>query len=309
MYFECLNNTPKDYISDLTLIDDTLNVIVTAWDGTLTLYACDANEQLLTMKHDHGLLCSTSSSGGRIFVGSVQGEVLEVDMESGKFRLVCDDSQLGVCAISTAGNHLVAGSWDGSIQVIDLKTGKVWYNKKFEDRKVLALDCNESKIVVAYTGGKLAVYDVKNMNIPVVRDSGLKFQCRDLKIMPSGDGYAQSSVDGRVAIEYFEDESSRFAFRCHRMNLSDTQFVFPVNTLAFSSREHLYTGGSDGRVFGWNLKTRKKSEELPKFDESVVRVVTNKKVLCVATADDSFKTSATVQGVEISPGQIYFTKL
>ena len=109
------------------------------------------------------------------------------------------------------------------------------------------MDCaDNNKLVVSLTGGKVAIYDLRNMIKPQIRESGLKFQTRDIKLMPAANGYVQSSLDGRVAVEYFDQESSRFAFRCHRMNLPDTQFVFPVNSLCFNSNDGtLYTGGSD----------------------------------------------------------------
>ncbi|SCU81835.1 LANO_0B04324g1_1 [Lachancea nothofagi CBS 11611] len=310
MHFECLQDSPKDYISSLLVLEKAPHVVATAWDGTLSLYDYEANELLLRMKHENGLLSSVWSACGKKYVGSVQGDILEVDLESERFELVSEEATLGICAMSSNSSNLVAGSWDGSLQMLDMRTGSIWHNEKLGNGKILALDSNDETVVVSYAGGKVVTYDQRNMNTPVIRDSGLKFQTRDIKLMPQGNGYVQSSLDGRVAVEYLNDESLRFAFRCHRMNLPDTQFVFPVNALAFSpTNGHLYTGGSDGKVFAWNLNTRKKSEELPKLDESVVRLAISSKVLCVATADDSFKTLATIQDAETQSGQIYFTKL
>ncbi|CEP61289.1 Bub3p LALA0_S02e11034g [Lachancea lanzarotensis] len=313
MKFESLIDSPKDYVSSLLVAPENPHLIVTAWDGTASLYDHEKNKLLERIKHDYGLLSSTWTLWGKICVGSVQGEVLEVDFESGKFDLMSEQATLGVNAMSSSNGNVVAGSWDGSLQVIDPRTSKVEYHQKrfSENRKVLALDSNEDIAVVAYTGGKVVVYDLRNMDQPVgTQDSGLKFQTRDIKLMPQGQGYAQSSIDGRVAVEYFDNESQRLAFRCHRMNLTDSQFVFPVNSLAFSSKTNrLYTGGSDGKVFAWNIETRKKTEQLLKTEESVVRLAAHDDMLFVAATDDSFKTMATVQDVEIPSSRIYFTKL
>ena len=46
-------------------------------------------------------------------------------------------------------------------------------------------------------------------------------------------GYVLSSVEGRVAVEYFdpspEAQSKKYAFKCHRTN----DAVYPVNAMAF----------------------------------------------------------------------------
>ncbi|SCU78516.1 LAFA_0A06986g1_1 [Lachancea sp. 'fantastica'] len=310
MQFESLLDSPKDYVSSLLVVPENPHLIVTAWDGTTSVYDYEKNKLLARLEHEYGLLSSTSTLGGKVCVGSVQGEILEVDFESAKFDLISDDATLGISAMSTSNGNVVAGSWDGNLQIVDPRKKQVVYQKRMENRKVLALDSNDDVAVVAYTGGKVAIYDFRNMDQPVIQESGLKFQTRDIKLMQQGQGYAQSSVDGRVAVESFDNESQRLAFRCHRMNLTDSQFVFPVNSLAFSSKTNrLYTGGSDGKVFAWNIETRKKTEQLLKTEESVVKLATHDDMLFVAATDDSFKTMATVQDVETPTSRIYFTKL
>lgn len=49
------------------------------------------------------------------------------------------------------------------------------------------------------------VYDVRKMSEPQQRrESSLKHQTRCIRTFPDGTGYALSSVEGRVAIEYFD---------------------------------------------------------------------------------------------------------
>lgn len=55
--------------------------------------------------------------------------------------------------------------------------------------------------------------------------------------MPNGQGYASSSIEGRVAVEFFDasDESQKrkYAFKCHRQAEGGVDVVYPVNALAF----------------------------------------------------------------------------
>ncbi|KAJ0801108.1 putative transcription factor WD40-like family [Helianthus annuus] len=50
-------------------------------------------------------------------------------------------------------------------------------------------------------------------------------------------GYALSSVEGRVAMEFFDlteaGQSKKYAFKCHRKSEAGRDIVYPVNTIAF----------------------------------------------------------------------------
>ena len=50
-------------------------------------------------------------------------------------------------------------------------------------------------------------------------------------------GYATASVEGRIAVEYFdpspESQSKKYAFKCHRQTINGEDHVWPVNALAF----------------------------------------------------------------------------
>ena len=159
------------------------------------------------------------------------------------------------------------------------------------------MDVDNERMVIATSRNKVRLFELplrpKDKGTEV--ESGLKYQARKVKLTPQGDGYVCSSLDGRVAVEYLEDESRKFAFRCHRLNLVDTSMVFPVNALSFRPNSNvLYTGGSDGSVSCWNLTSRKKVEQ----------------VLCVATSDDSFKTNATKdETFELQPSRLYIVFL
>ncbi|SCU80916.1 LAMI_0B04148g1_1 [Lachancea mirantina] len=311
MQFRKILDGPKDYISSLSLLSGCSHVLYTAWDGEMSIYDYENESKLVELRHDTALLSLCPTDDGKIYVGSVNGEVLEADLESGRFNLVSDIAQLGISTMCSYKNDLVVGSWDGSIQLIDTRSNNLAFRTSPSEHKVLSLDCVGDRVVAACTKGVVKIYDLRDRTEPRIRESGLKFQTRDLKVMPNGQGFVQSSIDGRVAVEFFEDDdSSRFAFRCHRMNLQDSQFVFPVNSVCFKPNSLvLFTGGSDGKVCSWNLETRKKIDELPKFDESVIKLACNGSILAVATGDDSFKTLATIEKLDLQPGSIYVSKL
>lgn len=82
------------------------------------------------------------------------------------------------------------------------------------------------------------------------RESSLKFMARDLRCMPAGDGYAMSSIEGRIAVEFFDPSSKvqalKYAFKCHRETVDvanqedDVEApydkVYPVHGVVFHPR-------------------------------------------------------------------------
>lgn len=61
-------------------------------------------------------------------------------------------------------------------------------------------------------------------------------------------GYAISSVEGRVAIEYFDgseqSQAKKFAFKCHRAKDGGEDVAHPVNAIAFQPTYGTFaTGG------------------------------------------------------------------
>jgi cell cycle arrest protein BUB3 len=50
-------------------------------------------------------------------------------------------------------------------------------------------------------------------------------------------GYALSSVEGRVAMEFFDmsdaGQAKKYAFKCHRKSEAGRDTVYPVNAIAF----------------------------------------------------------------------------
>ena len=55
--------------------------------------------------------------------------------------------------------------------------------------------------------------------------------------MPNGQGYVCGSIEGRVAVEYFDPDpqvqENKYAFKCHRKVVDGIDTIYPVNAIAF----------------------------------------------------------------------------
>ncbi|KAG2008949.1 other/FunK1 protein kinase [Coprinopsis cinerea AmutBmut pab1-1] len=123
------------------------------------------------------------------------------------------------------------------------------------------------------------IYDVRNMSKPMQeRESSLKYMTRSLAC------YATASVEGRIAVEYFdpspEVQEKKYAFKCHRQTVKEVDqasgkeqevdHVWPVNGLAFCPRYNTFaSAGSDGTVSIWDFKVKKRLRQYPKFPNPV----------------------------------------
>ena len=100
------------------------------------------------------------------------------------------------------------------------------------------MDAVQTKLVLGLAGRLVYIFDSRNLKEPMQkRESSLKYQTRCIRCFPHGDGYVISSIEGRVAVDYFDpseaSQSRKYAFKCHRENQNGAEIVFPVNAICF----------------------------------------------------------------------------
>lgn len=318
-----LPDAPNDIVSSIKFSPIYKHLLASSWDGMVHLYSTDphnnqAHTGALLEINTHAPVTDITwdgFTGKKAFLGNVDGEVKEIDLENSRATSVIgtkhDAGVQALTYIPESRGILVSGSWDKSIHYLDCRlengggTGSTAYHTKLPE-KVFAMDATANHVVVAMSNRLVHIYDIRNPTSPLqIRESGLKYQTRSLKCMPDGSGYAQGSIEGRVAIEYFDPspkiQAQKYAFKCHRVPCSDIDLVSPVNSLSFHKKYGtLFTAGSDCHVCLWDQSAKKRLRQYSKFDQSVVSLDTdykdNNSILAIATSDDSFKTVATLDG-------------
>ena len=77
------------------------------------------------------------------------------------------------------------------------------------------MDVAGPRVVVACAGRAVNIWDLRKMSEPEQRrESSLKYQTRAVRVFPDKTGYALSSTEGRVAIEYFDPSPEAQARKC-----------------------------------------------------------------------------------------------
>ncbi|SPO28495.1 related to mitotic checkpoint protein BUB3 [Ustilago trichophora] len=179
------------------------------------------------------------------------------------------------------------------------------------------------RLVIGMTGRHVYVYDLHPLKSAIDREqagekvaerdfhpdqrreSSLKFMARDLRCMPAGDGYATSSIEGRIAVEFFDpsakSQAMKYAFKCHRETVDGVMderdldsgphdVVYPVQGMAFHPRHGTFASlGGDAVISVWDAAAKKRIRQYPKLSASITAGAfdSSGKMLLVATGNDS----------------------
>ena len=190
---------------------------------------------------------------------------------------------------SATHNILVSASWDSTLHIHDLNSPSGTYSTIVLPSKPFSLSASPTKLVVAMANRALHIYELdtlaKATAQPTIvevepwqrRESSMKYMTRAIACMPNDAGYASSSIEGRVAVEWFDpsdaSQSRKYAFKCHRVVQDGQDIVYPVHALAFHPVHGTFaSGGGDGVVALWDGVAKRRIRQYQKFPASVAAI-------------------------------------
>ena len=140
------------------------------------------------------------------------------------------------------------------------------------------MDSAGELLVVGTAQRKVSIWDLRKIstNTPIEnRESNLKYQTRCIRCFPNKQGYVLSSIEGRVAVEFFdanpEIQKKKYAFKCHRAKEGAIENIYPVNAIAFHKQYGTFaTGGSDAFVNMWDGANKKRLCQFHQYEISVI---------------------------------------
>lgn len=255
-------------------------LLASSWDRQVYLYNVNEHSSSFARKYEHKaavLDSAFSSDDSKSFSGSIDGELLAWDCETGKLQTLGQHTAGIRCVeYSNEGSVVVTGSWDKTVSLWDPRSHEPRAGTYQQTEKVFALALAGYRLVVGTAGRHVLIYDVRNMARPEQRRiSNLKHQTRCIRCNRNGESYILSSTEGRVAVEFFEPSAEaqkrKYAFKCHRAtNEHQQNIVYPVNAIAFHPVWSTFaTGGCDGYVNIWDGDNKKRICQFPQYHTSV----------------------------------------
>ncbi|KAI8968399.1 mitotic checkpoint protein BUB3-like protein [Mycotypha africana] len=274
-----LVNPPEDGVSKVIFHPSDPNLLlVSSWDKTLRLYNVEKNELMKTIDTGAVALDCCFGENNTAFYGGLDHKLTKVDLETGKTEVIGEQNgPISTICYEAETDRVFVGSWDHTLCVWNASMKKKSHEVSVK-HKIFSMDLRNKILVVATSQRKVFVYKTDDMSeVWQERETGLKYMLRCIRLMPNGAGFACSSIEGRVAFEFFdlspEAQSKRYAFKTHRHIVQDTEVVYPVNTLAFHPRYGTFaSGGSDAVVNIWDGENRKRIKSMTKFPDEIACV-------------------------------------
>jgi cell cycle arrest protein BUB3 len=287
---------PSDGVTSLRFAHagNKAHLLVSSWDAVLRVY--EGVKLRAKVETDAPLLaCAFGGADSEAFAGSLDGRVLQADLSTRQTRaLGSHAAAVRHTEYTKEYGLLVSGGWDGAVKLWDIRSAQgAQLHTVHCGAKVFGMDLRSHLLVVATSARRHAVYDLRNVATPLLeKESPLKFQTRCVRVMPNLRGFALSSIEGRVALEYWDDshavdDARSYAFKCHREKVESETRIYPVNALAFHPTLGTFaTGGCDGVVNIWDGDNKKRISHLPKFPTSIAALDFNHdgSVLAVASS-------------------------
>ena len=216
-------------------------------------------------------------------------------------------------AYSSERKILVSVAWDSTMHIHHPYESSIPPVAVTLPSKPFSLSVTPTKLVVAMASRALHIYDLVDLSSqsasvdPVSsemgrlqlepwqrRESALKFMARAVACMPNDAGYASSSIEGRVAVDWFDpsptSQERKYAFKCHRQASPEgIDVVYPVNALAFHPVHGTFaSGGGDGFVALWDGIGKRRIRQYQRYAASIAAL--------------SFSGDGRFLAVAISPG-------
>ncbi|ODN01551.1 Mitotic checkpoint protein BUB3 [Orchesella cincta] len=261
-----LKNPPDDAISSVRFAPKTSYVlIVSSWDSYVRLYDVLGNTVRTKYTHNQSPVLDTlMTEANRVFSGALDGTIISCDITGDqKYTVGQHEDAVRCLEFSEDKNIIASGSWDRLVKLWDARSlGPIGVHSQQD--QVYTMSVKDEMLIVGTSSRKIIVWDLRNMSQPFQqRDSLLKYQTRCVRIFPNKQGYVLSSIEGRVAVEYFDSnpevQKKKYAFKCHRIKEQGMECIYPVNAISFHfSHSTFATGGADGFVNVWDGFNKKR---------------------------------------------------
>uniref|UniRef100_A0A6B2L9P5 Anaphase-promoting complex subunit 4 WD40 domain-containing protein n=1 Tax=Arcella intermedia TaxID=1963864 RepID=A0A6B2L9P5_9EUKA len=258
-------------------------LLVSSWDSNVRVYDVMKDSVEVTWSQSSPILdCCFGENSNSIFSGGLDMAVKMYDVTNKQEITLGKHTKPVKCVEYCKEERLVVtGSWDGTVKLWDLRSSSE-VGTCTQPGKVFTMALTGKRVIVGTSTRQVWIWDLVRLAEPEQRrESSLKYQTRCIRAFVEGDGYALSSTEGRVAMEYFDPnpqiQAKKYAFKCHRLKSNNgLENVYPVNTLSFHPTFGTFaSGGDDGIVNIWDGKNKKRLCQFRKYPNSIASCAFN----------------------------------
>eukprot|EP00803_Ostreobium_quekettii_P006519 evm.model.scf_2229EXC.3 EVM.evm.TU.scf_2229EXC.3 scf_2229EXC:8853-14112(-) len=277
---DLLKEPPRDGVTSVRFSKTSDLLLVASWDASTRLYDAETNVHHGTFNHRAPVMDCTFQEDYVAFIGGLDGQVKRQDFYRRADVLLGTHHKPVKCVEYLKEHGLVASAgWDKMLHLWDprLPQFQNCVTSISLPGKAYTMSQTHTKLVVGTSERKVRIYDIRSVHSGRAeqhRESSLRHQTRCIRCFPDGTGYGLSSIEGRVAMEYFdlgkEAQEKQYAFKCHRKKDGVKEIVYPVNALAFHPSHGTFaTGGCDGIVSVWDGENKKRLSQISGYPTSI----------------------------------------
>ncbi|TPX38029.1 hypothetical protein SmJEL517_g00022 [Synchytrium microbalum] len=271
-----LSSPPQDGISCVAFAPKDPKLL-----ANVRVYDVENNNLKCRYEHRQAVLSTCFGDDTHLYSGGLDKDLKMYDLQAQKETILgSHDEAIRIVDYNQKTNMVITGSWDKSVKTWDPRTPS-HLSQTDLPAKVFAMSTADTKVVISMAQRLIHIYDIRNMSETLQqRESSLKFMTRVVKCMPNGEGYASGSIEGRVAVEFFDPseavQAKKYAFKCHRQMSEGVDNVYPVNALAYHPVYGTFaSGGADGFVSTWDGFNKKRLKQFTKYPTSIASIAFN----------------------------------
>lgn len=279
-----LDPAPQDTVSRVAFGPDGTELLMATWTGALTVHKTDTGALHSEAKrHVSPLLDATwhPQTNPSLLAAALDGSVLHATIAEsavGTWRTLGRHdaaARVLVPSVGTSASAVLSAGWDGLINLWDVRA-------KADSASIASISAGSKVFGAAKCGPECAIFITSERRVRIldIRNTSsflhdrvppkMAYQLRGISASPDGSQYAVGSTEGRVAVEWLQnDNKTSFSFRCHRVD----GLVYPVNCISHNrSYGSFATGGGDGHVAFWDGDARKRIAQFSRYPTSIASI-------------------------------------
>lgn len=241
-------------------------LLLSTWNGFIDIY--DINSRALNerIRLNCPQLAVEWISANSYASGGADGIVYINGVQIGYHN-----SPISSLAFSAKNYILASGSYDGVVKFWNSRNNELITEFATNDKIYCMAAAPPNNIVCGCLESRVISLNCTTFKYEFVKTMTHDYHTRQIAACESA--IATSVVEGRIGIVDLKDPTNKYAFKAHlseskgesgfQMSEASQKIVYPVNALCFQPKtDYLATGGTDGVVYIWDVKKKRKLQSL-----------------------------------------------